>query len=302
MPALDASALPDKARLRWYSHPYNRAVFYRMAGALGWLPRGSRLALARQLGWLAPRWFPAERAAVRKALARMTGDSDGRLDELTVGLFRNFAMCFSDLVSTNREPAAQLARHVSRVSGSEQCAEPGRGLVFLTAHIGNWELAGRLLAGRIARPTHVVVTEDEAQELERWVRRNGDGVHFVPRSRPTVSIQLIAALRRGDIVAMQGDRALGGRGDLLTPFFGEPAPFPMGPFRLASAADVPVVPAFCLLGADYRYTVTVLEPLTVQPGREAAGVRAWVAGLERVVREHPTQWFNFFDPWEPLAR
>src|SRR2546430_17686034 len=47
----------------------------------------------------------------------------------------------------------------------------------------------------------------------RWVRRAGGGVRFVTRSRPTISLNLIAALRRGEVVAVQGDRALGTRGD-----------------------------------------------------------------------------------------
>ncbi|HWM78511.1 MAG TPA: lysophospholipid acyltransferase family protein, partial [Methylomirabilota bacterium] len=166
--------------------------------------------------------------------------------------------------------------------------------------VGNWELAGRLLAGRTARTTHVVVAEEEARELEQWVRRDGDGVRFVTRSRPTISLELVAALRRGEVVAVQGDRALGTRGDVLIPFFGKPAPFPLGPFLLASAVGVPMVPAFCLLGADYRYLIKVLEPMKVPRGGEEEAARAWVTVLEGVVREHPTQWFNFFDIWNPV--
>lgn len=287
------------ARPRWYSHPYNRAELYHLAAAMGWLPRPTRLALARQLGRLALRLLPAERNAVRKTLGLVTGATGPRLDELTLEVFRDFAMCFSDLVSTNRQPAPRLTAHVATVTGEESLAGLEGGMISLTAHVGNWELAGRLLARRTTRPTHVVVTENEARELERWVRRNGDGVCFVPRSRPTISLELVAALRRGDVVALQGDRALGNRGDVLVPFFGRPAPFPMGPFLLARASGVPVVPAFCLLGSDRRYAVTVLEPLTVTPGGEDDAVRSWVARLEGIVRQHPTQWFNFFDVWDP---
>jgi lauroyl/myristoyl acyltransferase len=285
---------------RWYSHPYNRAIFYRLAAASGWLPRPVRLGLARQLGRLAPRYLPGERAAVRATLGRTTGATGARLEELTVQLFRDFAMCFSDLVTTNRRPAPRLRAQIGTVTGGERFRdfETG-GFVSLTAHVGNWELAGRLLAGRAARPTRVVVTEDEARELQRWVRRNGDGVQFVPRSRPTVSVELIAALRRGEVVALQGDRALGSRGDVRVSFFGQPAPFPMGPFLLARAAGVPVVPAFCVLGPDRRYAVTVGEPVTVSRGGEIDAVQAWVGLLEDVVRRHPTQWFNFFDVWQP---
>ena len=66
------SDLPAR-RSRWYSHAYNRADFYRVAAGLAWLPRRARLGLARQLGRLAPRWMPVERAAIRDTLARVTG-------------------------------------------------------------------------------------------------------------------------------------------------------------------------------------------------------------------------------------
>ena len=287
-------------RPRWYSHAYNRANFYRVAAGLAWLPRRARLGLARQLGRLAPRWMPVERAAIRHTLARVTGATGSRLEALTVATFADFAMCFSDLVSTNRQPMAHLVSQVDMAEGADLMTRLGQGFISPSAHVGNWELAGRLLAGRTARTTHVVVADEEARELEQWVRRDGDGVRFVTRSRPTVSLELVAALRRGEVVAVQADRALGTRGDVLIPFFGTPAPFPLGPFLLASAVRVPVVPAFCLLGADYRYTVTVTEPFSVPRGGEEEAARAWVAMLEGVVREHPTQWFNFFDIWNPV--
>jgi lauroyl/myristoyl acyltransferase len=283
---------------RWYWHPYNRAHLYRLAEALGVVPRGARLALARALGRRAPRFMPAERAAVRTTQARVTGASGARLDELTTGVFRDFAMCFSDLVSTNRTPADRLLRWVGSVSGTDHLDGLSGGVVSLTAHVGNWELAGRLLASRAARQTHVVVAPD-APELERWVRRDGGGMRFVPRTQPAVGVELLAALRRGEIVAVQGDRALGTRGDVLIPFFGHPAPFPLGPFLLARAARVPVVAAFCVLDRAHRYTVHVAKPMLVERGEEEAAARAWVGLLEDVVRDHPTQWFNFFDVWSP---
>jgi lauroyl/myristoyl acyltransferase len=210
-------------------------------------------------------------------------------------------VCFSDLVTTNRRPTRRLVPGVATVQGAERVRDVAGGLVSLTAHVGNWELAGRLLARRASRPTHVVVAEEEAPGLERWVRRDGEGVRFVSRSRPTIAVELVAALRRGEVVALQGDRGLGTRGDVAVPFFGRPAPFPLGPFVLARAAGVPIVPAFCLLAPDRRYTVTVLPPLSVSAGEEEDVARSWVASLEDVVRRHPTQWFNFFDVWDPFA-
>jgi lauroyl/myristoyl acyltransferase len=158
-----------------------------------------------------------------------------------------------------------------------------------------------VLAQHSARPTHVVVAPEEVQALERWLRRDGGGLRFVPRSHPTVSLTLIAALRRGEAVALQGDRALGNRGDVLIPFFGHKAPFPVGPFYLARAAGVPVVPAFCTLDVDGRYVLRVLPPMKIARGGEEEALAAWVATLESIVAEKPTQWFNFFDVWNPFG-
>ena len=292
----------EDAAPRWYSHPYNRANLYRLAAALTWVPRRLRLALARQIGRLAPSRMPSERAAVQTAMARFTGATGPQLEALTLRVFTDFAMCFSDLISTNRQPAGLRSSHLGHVEGVERLATLSGGLISLTAHVGNWELAGRLLAGKSARPTHVVVAPEEARELERWVRRDGEGVRFVSRSRPTVSLELLAALRRGEVVGVQGDRALGTKGDVEIPFFGRPARFPLGPFLLSSGVKVPLLPAFCLLDAQYRYVVKIVEPFIAVRGEEEAAARTWVAALEDIVRQYPTQWFNFFDIWEPFAR
>ena len=299
--ANDVRPHPPSGPPRWYWHRYNRVVGYRLAEGFGRLPRRWRLALARRVGALALRRMPKEGAAVRATLATITGASGVQLDALTRRAFQDFAACFSDLVTTNRRPAERLLDYVGSVSESPILGD-AIGVVSVTAHVGNWEMAGRLLAGRTRRRTHVVVAPEAVAGLERWVRRDGDGVRFVVRGPVSVGVELVAALRRGEVVALQGDRAIGTQGDLLIPFFGRPAPFPLGPFILARAARVPLVAAFCLLEADDRYTVRIAPPVTVERGEEAEAARQWVSVLEGVVREYPTQWFNFFDVWNPFGR
>ena len=152
-------------RPRWYAHAYNQPQLYQLAAGLGWLPRRTRLALARAIGRLAPRLMSAERAAIARTLQRITGATGHHLEALIASTFTDFAMCFSDLVSTNRRPAPELAAHVTRVDGMQWVTGLNGGFISLTAHVGNWELAGRLLAGRAARATHVVVAEEEARDL-----------------------------------------------------------------------------------------------------------------------------------------
>jgi len=304
--ALNTVAVDAEKRARpprWHAHGWNRAGVYRAcAAAAAALPRPARLALA---SWLAGRFahrFTAERAAVEASLARIVPEADasGRA-RLVDQVFRNFARCFADLVSANRraDDASRLLARVDGAEGFEAAARAGRGFVVLTAHVGNWELAGRLLAGRTARPVHVVMAPERDAAVAGFLRRADAPVRFVTLGPPTVAVQLVAALRRGEIVALQGDRALGTRGDAPCAFFGAEARFPLGPFVLARAGGVPVIPVFCLLEADLRYAVTAEEPIVVGEGGESAALGRWVATLERVVRRNPDQWFNFYDVWSP---
>ena len=211
-------------------------------------------------------------------------------------------MCFSDLITANRDGRPE--RLLADVEGEHHLAaiaRDGRGAIVLTAHLGNWELAGRLMALRMGRPTHVVVAPEEDPGVERFLRGGPAPVRFVSRDEPRAALPLVAALRRGEIVAMQGDRALGTRGDVGVRFFDAEAAFPLGPFLLARASGVPVVSAFCVLDHDRHYTVRVDEPMRVEADGERAALERWVAVLERAVRAHPEQWFNFYDVWSPVA-
>jgi len=286
-------------RPRWYAHRWNRAaVYYAGAGVLGALPRRGRLAIARGLAAVAR--FGVERAAVRANLARVVPGADDReLAALVRAVFAHFAMCFADLVSTNRvEPRpSRLLAGVEGLEHFESAAADGRGVVLLTAHLGNWELGGRLVALSHGTPTWVVVEEERDARVGRFLRAGPAPVRFVTRGHPAVSVGLLAALRRRELVALQGDRALGTRGDVRVAFFGEAAPFPLGPFLLARAAGAPLVPAFCVLGPDRRYRVTLGPAIRVAPREEPEALTAWVGVLEAMVARHPEQWFNFYDVW-----
>ena len=292
------------AQPRWYSHGLNRLVYYRMAGAAGGLlPRRTRLRLARLAGRVAARRLTEERARVRGNLSRiLPGAGPRALERAVAETFANFAACFSDLLTINRGAPERLGAFMADRRGEEHldaACVAGRGVILLTAHLGNWELGGRLLGPRLDRPTHIVLAGEQDADLEGYLRRAGERLRFVTRRHATSTLGLLAALRRNEALAMQGDRPTGERGDLLVEFFGAPTAFPVGPFVLARATGAPVVPAYCAMRRDHRYEMVVEPAIWVKPGEEAAALAAMVVTLERAVRAHPTQWFNFFDVWSP---
>src|SRR5439155_256568 len=106
-----------------------------------------------------------------------------RVYDTRPGAIRHFGICFADLVVANRQ--RQLPeRLLAAIRGSEYLDEAGaarRGLVVLTAHLGNWEFAGRLLAHRAPRATHVVVAPEADAAVERFLRGAPGAVNFVTR-------------------------------------------------------------------------------------------------------------------------
>ena len=290
---------------RWHAHGYNRSRYYRVAAATApRLPRALRMWLAGRLaGALAAR-FSEERAAVRRNLARIHPDREPAwLDAAVDRVFERFAVCFADLLSLNRGSRVGLWRHVAGIdeqAPTRAALAQGRGCVSITAHLGNWQLAGRLLAV-LGRPVHVVMAPEADPAVGALLDREAPpGVRFVRLTSPVAAVALVAALRRGEVVAFQFDRAVG-RGDADVPFFRHPATFPLGPFVIAGAAGAPVVPAFCVLGPNASYRLHVEPALSVSRGAEIEALRAAVAILERYVRAHWDQWFNFYDVWEAAA-
>jgi predicted LPLAT superfamily acyltransferase len=115
-------------------------------------------------------------------------------------------------------------------------------------------------------------------------------------------------LDAGHLVGLLADRGLGGDPMRDCDFLGAPAPFPTGPFRMAAMLRRPVLLMAGLYLGGNRYRIH-FEPLadfsqTARDERDAAiadAQRHYAAGLERLCRTAPYNWFNFFDFWRGAA-
>jgi lauroyl/myristoyl acyltransferase len=246
--------------------------------------------------------MPKEYKAARGNIARILSDrADTAIAQTTKVLFQNFAVVFADLLSLNRQAETTQQRYLHDVSGIEHLhsvlAAPG-GFIVATAHMGNWELASRLLVS-FGRPLYVLMAPEQHAAVQRLLRKGNhpDGLHLVTHEHSGSFVQLLMALRRGAIVAIQADRATGHRRDIVAPFFNAPALFPGGLFTLAAAAQAPILPCFCLIRQDDRYDIFVEQAIAVSRGQEDAALHEMIGMLERYISMAPDQWFNFYDFW-----
>jgi len=277
------------------------------------LPRASMHRGGRALASVYYRMRPKYLDAARRNLSVILGAPEdspevGRLAfEMVVSHFKAWV----DFLHFATRPPEEAARLVEGVIGYPHIVEGrlgGKGVLLLTAHLGNWEVGGLMLA-RVNQPIHVVLVPDMFPGVERERRRLHErcGVKEIRVDRsfvPTLSV--LRALGENGLVAMQGDRDFDNTG-VAVPFFGREAYFPRGPFRVAMASGATVLPAFIVRLPDGRYRAVVEEPLPIDADgdRDAAlrrNILRYVALLERYVREYPDQWYCFYPFWDDPSR
>jgi len=302
--------------MRWYQHRYHSPLSLRIVfGTIPRLPRWSHPPIAVVTAAIFFCLLRAERRAVLRNLAVVTGRSGWRLWGSVYRVFYNFCDFVVSYCYVPRASHQELLAMLSHPDRGEAIIEAalggGRGLVVWTAHVANWEFASRLLElhGRPVKVARVVERDNPAERQLRDLMTN-ERLTAIDLLDPLASIRLLHALRAGEIVAMQGDRVFRGKG-LVAPFFGRPTVFPPGPFHLAHAAGVAVVPGLVARTGWLRYRMIVGEPLPLDHAkdRDAAVGEALASGvsfLEAHLRRWHCQWLNFYDFWpadrvEPAA-
>jgi predicted LPLAT superfamily acyltransferase len=184
----------------------------------------------------------------------------------------------------------------------------GRGLVLVTAHVGCWQVAMRAL-DLLDRPVHMLMRHEDGDVDRQWYEHAGVERPYRiidPGGYLGGALELVAALKKGDVVCIMGDRVFGSERQIVrAPFLGAPAAFPLSPYVVAAAAGAPVAVMFSAKTGYRSYGMTVAEVLRpVRRQRDAAAdfrgdVERFAAALERYVGEHPMQFFNYHDLWAP---
>lgn len=209
---------------------------------------------------------------------------------------------------------AGKTKHFSFAFDGEQhlrgAAAQGKGVLLLTAHVGNWEVAGQLLS-RLGVPVNVTGFDREVPAIRAMLNRVQTSQKFqlIPLTgTATDAIPLVAALRRGEVVAMLGDRAYGSPSTRV-PFLGREASFPVGAYVLAAIAGAPIVQVFSLREPGGHYQFFGFPPLPPHhpPHHERDSYLKKCAGqfaanLESIVRRDPLQWYNFYPFWAEPAK
>lgn len=203
-----------------------------------------------------------------------------------------------------RDPAAFERTHVV-VENPERLGlvEREGAVIFLSAHYGNPDQLVQFLTSRRERFTAVVERLQPRSVHELVQRLRGAHGGLFVEANLAGTRRCLEALRRGEAVALLGDRDLTGTGVCVV-LAGRRVRLPRGPWQLAQRTGAPVVPVFLRRTARSRFSAWIGEAIVV-PGdgeeRVAEAASCWARVLEGQIRRDPGQWLVLEDFWTEHA-
>jgi predicted LPLAT superfamily acyltransferase len=191
----------------------------------------------------------------------------------------------------------------------DKVAELGKGGILVSAHIGNWEIAGQGL-NRLGTAFNMLMYANEKENIKEYMddvlKEKKIKVIAINEETKSHIIELHKAFTNNELVVMHGDRFRDGAKTLTTSFFGKPARFPAGPFIMAAKFGVPLCIAFAVKLNKNTYQFSIEPPIEVSRirGEEALEktcqdlLKKYVHEVEKMLLAYPHQWFNYYDFWK----
>ena len=218
-------------------------------------------------------------------------------------VFRNFAWTLAEgtVYKLTKAPFS------SELNGADvfDTLLAAKGGIILTAHMGSYDLGAALFAEQFHRGMRMVRApesdEGSAQHVDLSLKQAGAGAVKVGYSTEgaALSFDLLNALRRGEIISIQGDRVVGDVASANVRLFEHNVALPNGPFVLALVAPAPIYPVFVVRSGYREYQIIVREPIVCareEGTRDDYIARAmvkWSQVLEALLSEHWDQWYAF---------
>ena len=288
-------------------HVLGRPIVYKLGiRFIGSIPRALAYWGAARIADVSYFFCKAARDNVKRNLRRALPELDERaVSKLAVSTFRNYSEYLVDYGLFNELDPASLKKVFKNNEGdanADWALKAGRGIIVLTVHIGNWELGASYFLHRgIDVKISVVagregVTEIDAIKREYRRRRNVDTVML--GESPFSTLELLAALQRGEVVALLVDRYGGEGGHAVDTFlFSRPFKFPKGPLLLAKITGAAILPSV-VIKKDGAYRAIIGSPVLVADDSDAAldhAAREILGSFEKSIRADPDQWYNFVE-------
>jgi lauroyl/myristoyl acyltransferase len=264
------------------------------------LPLGAQLWAADTIAAVGWRVLPAMHGRVRENVRVILGPtaSEREVDQVARQQWRNYLRYMRDFAALPHTSIAEIDGVLPAAEGwwhIDEAMSQGRGLVLVSAHLGNWDLAGGAMAQ--LHPVNVIADSFGSAKMDEAVneRRKALGIKVIPIDKAFK--RTVSALRRNEAVAFLVDKPVAGDSGVEVPFLGMPARIPAGAALFASRVGAPLIAAFVWRNPDRSFSARAFPPVPLDGGLAAIMERV-MAQVGEVIRDHPEQWYMFRRMWQ----
>ncbi|MCX6636244.1 MAG: lysophospholipid acyltransferase family protein [Acidobacteria bacterium] len=289
-------ARPRSGLRNWLEYVFARASVMKLA----YSPRPLAELQARISTRLLDLALPRLRRTALRNLEFAMPELDGAARErIADGVFRSIArvlVAFARFPRLRRENLGEWIRYEG-IEHFQEAKRRGRGVLFATAHLGNWELSA-FAHGILTEPMQVVVRPLDNPRIDALVERYrtlaGNGVI----EKKDFARGILKALARNQAVGILIDQNATPDNGAFVDFFGTPACATTGLAKLAAHSGATVILGFALWSeTERRYVLRFYPPLAIS-GDPVADTARLQKQLEAVIRRHPDQWLWIHRRWK----
>jgi lauroyl/myristoyl acyltransferase len=271
------------------------------------LPLRAGYALAAFLARMYAFFSKKDREAIQENLRILFPNYETKkIKAIRSRIFVNFGKYLVDFFRLSLIDKDYINRYV-KIEGRhflDQALAKGKGAILSSAHLGNWELGGVVLAA-IGIPLDVVALNHKQDKVNRFFteQRTQKGVGVIPVG---VSVRrCFKSLSSNRCVALVGDRDYFDNG-LLIEFFGKKTIIPKGPALFSRRCNSPIIPVYMVRNNDDTFTLKITEPIESKHTKDEHDdlisiTKNIVKVIEDMARKYPEQWFVFRRFWEKIG-
>jgi Kdo2-lipid IVA lauroyltransferase/acyltransferase len=239
------------------------------------------------------------RTALRNLALAIPEAGEAERKRIADGVFRSIARLLVSFAKFPRIGPATVGDWI-RYDGYchfENALREGRGVLFATAHLGNWELSAYAHA-LLSAPMHVVVRPLDNARIDALVERRRALSGNRPIFKKDFARSILKALAANEAVGILIDQNASPDGGVFVDFFGMPACSGTGFAKIAAHSGAAVIPGFALWSEAERRYVLRFYPAVPMTGDAARDTQALQSCLEAVIREYPDQWLWIHRRWK----
>jgi KDO2-lipid IV(A) lauroyltransferase len=251
------------------------------------LDRRHRRIVRRNLQFTHPEW-PGE--SIRKLSKRV---------------FQNIGITFLEICQMTCFSREDVLRKV-RIRGEENLLNAIRspkGVIMISAHLGNWEMAPLLVSCYLQKPLVLVARQIQSKTLGYWIHRLRVRFGNIVLDKKRALPKMARTLRKGRALGLLIDQGTTLSEGVEVSFFDRTVTATPAAALLARRYDAPVLPAFCIREADATLTLVAEPPLALKRTEDLRAdlrenTQIMTSAIEKAVKAHPEQWFWFHKRWK----